>query len=219
MMKMLLSCCAGCAVMLACIAYADIPDYVDFHAIQSDPFVDPNQPTWSIEANKFKNDAPVWEGGGTFLSLLDKSHGFPKRYLWLEIAFASASDAAQWMDDPDSGSAAPYWSNAYGYDQDQNYIYQPVSIVVSSLGNTITWEWVFVVDPFSETIEFGFHDAGSGSPNSWGTPNVGSFYYDEDSARDIERLEVALYAVPAPASLLLCGIGIGCTVLIRRFRR
>lgn len=208
-MKMLLSCCVGCAVMLACIAYADIPDYVDFHAIQSDPFDGVNQPTWDIVTNKFRNDDPVWNFGGSQLYIDDKSSGLQVRQLWLQIEFVDADAADPWKDEMNDG-VAPYFPAAYGFDQDDNIIV-PESVTVDVHDKLITWEWVFIFQPDHETVEFSF-DVSSFT-------NVGTFDYDDDGHRDIEQLAVASHVIPAPASLLLCGIGLGCTVLARRFRR
>ena len=209
MMKMLLFCCAGCAVMLACIAHADIPSYVDFHAVFAIP-EEGAPPTWTIVANEFGSADPEWQVGGSQLYIDDKSSGLQVKQLWLQIEFVDAAAADPWKDEP--GNPAPYYPAAYGYDQDQN-IFLPESwaVDVSDDGSIITWEWGFILEPEYERVLFGF------GVSSF--PNVGSLDYDGDGDRDIEELAVASYVIPLPSSLLLCVIGMGCTVLTRRFRR
>ena len=210
-MKMLLSCCVGCAMMLACIAYASIPDYVDFYAIQLEPFNEGVQPAWDIPRNKFNNDDPVWKFGGDELRIDDNSTGLQVKRLWLEIEFVSPEVAEPWVSGTNNAVA-------YGIDPESDeYLITLESLTIEVRDERfVTWEWVFILDPGSEIIYF------ISSPNFL---DVGTFDYITEVGTpvvlEINQLVVASHGsiIPAPASLLLCVIGIGCTLVTRRFRR
>jgi hypothetical protein len=111
-------------------AIADIPSFVDYHAVWTD--------SWTIETNVFSYDDPVWEQNWK-LKVFNQKQSANKKYLWVEAEFKFAP--------PEILPKVYTEGNAYVTDPD-----------LTKHDNIWTWCFTIYPQPGWEKIEFYYED-------------------------------------------------------------
>jgi len=176
-----------------------IPDYVDFHAEQTEPqLLYPGETGWVNQWVVLKNiyafDDPVWVDD-SWVTIDNVYQETRDKHLWLLIDF--------YEDELPLPFIAEVITTATVSD--------PV-ITIDPAQHIVMWHWVLTPQPSWEDI--GFVDEGLTQ-----TFPVATFDFDGDDVLDIERIEIATYCVPEPCVLLVFGIGLGLLGGRRRRRR
>ena len=186
-------------VMAAWATAIPIPDYVNFHAVQTEPqTLFPGdigwQNQWVVLKNDLAFDEPIWIDD-SWLTIDNLYDPLREKYLWLLIDFVEDELPLPFIPDVITTSS----------------LGEPV-ITIDYEQNIVMWQWVLVPQPGWEDI--GFVDEGLTQ-----TFPVSTFDFDGDEVLDIESIEIATYCTPEPATLLLCGVGLGLLGVVRRRRR
>ena len=198
----------ACLWLLAGVVSADIPDSVDFWAVQTEPASTAN-PIWTFLEGEGSYAPPEWQAWESvpfipYSRLLVDNVADPNRvkHLWFQIH-----------------TNGPVTTNLFSVgvisSSDVDPLGDPtlVNDPDSDTGGMIaTWEWELDPQPAEETLRFYFADGSAEAPIA-----VGNFV--SGKSWGITQIEVATQCIPVPGSLLLCGIGLGFIGVVRRMRR
>jgi len=198
-MKRILRC--GVVIGLLCAmagsaSALSIPDYVDFHAEQTEPqTLYPGDGGWVNEWVVLKNiyafDDPVWVDD-SWLTIDNQYDETREKHLWLLIDFVGDELPLPFV--PNIITSAT--------------VSDPV-ITVDDYEHVVMWEWVLAPQPDWEDIGFVDIELTEVFP-------VATFDFDSDAFDEIDRIEIATYCVPEPCTLLVCGIGLALLGIRRR---